>query len=159
MSVRLVTDTSVPASPLDNVRCYDLYVDGQIYSANGNSGTFLIGTVGLTGAYANDSYTVSLPNCSYTKFAYMVNLELKSFIHTVVSSGGTFTISTLPASIRPATAQRYLITGSDNGSILVCTIIVGTNGVITLYSGLNLGNFSAGVGGLPATTSITYTVN
>lgn len=159
MSVRTVSDILVPATPVENVRCYDLYVDGHIYGPTGQGGTFLIGTLGLTGAYANDSYSASLANSSYTKFGYMVNLELKQLTHTIVSSGGTFTISTLPASIRPATVQRYFVVGINNGTEGVCTLEIATNGVITLYNGANPTTFSAGVGGLPRNTSVTYNIN
>ncbi len=159
MSVSSVLDITNKAYAAKSGRFYDLYVDGQIFDPQGGSGTFLIGTIGLTGAYANDSYTVSLANSAYSKFGYMVNLQLKAFSHTVVSSGGTFTISTLPANLRPATTQRYFVIGINNGTTAVCTLEIATTGVCTLYNGANPTTFSAGVGGLPQTTSVTYNIN
>lgn len=159
MSVRTVSDVLVPATPVENVRCYDLYVDGHIHGPSGEGGTFLIGLTGLTGGYANDSYSVSIPDSSYSKFGYMVNLQLKQLTHTIVSSGGVFTISTLPTYLRPATLQRYFFVGINNGTEGVCTLEIATTGVITLYSGANPTSFSAGLGGIPRATSITYTIN
>lgn len=158
MSVRLLTDTSQVASPLDNIRCYNLQVDGQISDANGSSGTFLLGTLGLTASYPNDSYSLALSNLSYTKFGYMVNLQLRNFIHNVVSAGGVFTIGTLPTNIRPATTQRYVAEFRVANSDVSGIIEVGSNGVITLIA--PGGTFPAGFAGIPGSgTSITYTIN
>lgn len=156
MSVRLLTDTSQVASPLDNIRCYDIQVDGQFRDANGNSGTFVLGTLQLTATYDNDAYSRVLTDLSYTKFGYMVNLQLRNFIHDVVSPGGVFTVGTIPANIRPATTQRYVAELRVANSNISGIIEVGSNGIITLIP--PGGGFPTGFGGMTA-TSITFTIN
>ena len=159
MSVSTILDVEKIAYKAQSLRCYDLHVDGQIYSANGDSGTFLIGTLGLTGAYADDGYSAAITNLAYTKFAYSVNLQMKQFLHTVVGSGGVFTFSTLPAALRPASTQRYLVVGRNGGTNGICTLEIAPSGVITLYSGSTPTTFATGSSGLPNNTSVTYNIN
>jgi hypothetical protein len=158
MSVRTVTDVSVPATPVESIRCYNLTVDGQIKGASGIPGTFLISSLNLTGTYANDSYSAAMNGCAYTKFGYIVNLQLKQFEHTVVSAGSNFVFGTLPSDLRPASTQRYPIYGINGGTLQVSTLEIQPSGVITLYNGVN-STYSAGLGGIAYPISITYTIN
>lgn len=159
MSLSGILDFNNTAYESKSIRCYNLRLDGHIYDAQGNSGTYLIGTLSLTGAYSNDSFSSSYNNLAYTKFAYMVNLQLKAFTHSITNSGGVFTFSTLPESIRPLTTQRYLVIGENNGTTTPCTLEIASSGVMTLYYSSNPDVFSAGNAGLPVATSVTYTIN
>lgn len=159
MSVSALLDFENVAYDAQSVRCYNLRLDGHIYDAEGGHGTYLIGTIGITGAYANDSYTAGITNVAYSKFGYLVNLQLKQFQHTIVSSGGVFTFSTLPENIRPISEQKYIVIGVNNGTTVACTLKIATSGVMTLYYGVNPDVFAAGIGGLPVNTSVTYTIN
>lgn len=158
MSVSTLLNFDSVAYEAQSVRCYNLQVDGQIYDADGNSGTFILGTIGMTAEYVNDSYSHALNNLSYTKFGYMVNLQLRNFIHNVVLSGGVFTIGTIPSDIRPVTTQRYVIEMRVANSDVMGILEVGSNGIITLIP--PGGTFPVGFAGIPGFgTSITYTIN
>lgn len=157
MSVSGLLEFDNAAYEAQSVRCFNLRLDGSIYDANGNYGTYLIGNIDLTAAYPNDSYTVGLNNLAYTKFGHMVNLELRSFLHTVVTGGGSFTIGTIPASIRPNSVQNYVIEMRAGGVNVVGVVQIDTAGVILLTP--PGGNFTAGSGGIPTSTSVTYSVS
>lgn len=159
MSVSRVLDFENKATVSESVRCYNLWIDGNVYDINGNTGSYLVGTISMTGTYSNDSYTVGITGIAYTKIGNEINLQIKSMSHTVVSSGGTFTLGTLPVALRPITTQRYIVIGVNNGTTAACTLEIGSNGVLTLYNGVSTTTFSAGVGGFPQMTSVTYSAN
>ncbi len=73
------------------------------------------------------------------KIGKLRSIRLQSNINTA-SSAATITLSTLPADFRPFEDLSFVIRGRDNAADKVCTLVVGTNGVITISNGLTSGD-------------------
>lgn len=156
MSVRILTDTSAEKASTD-CRCYNLIVDGSITLPDDE--IIESSSVDLNLVYSNDSYTQALSDCNYSVCGNMVTLQLKQATHTIVSTGGNFTITGLPTSLRPALQQDIPILGESAGAVLMCILRISTGGVVTIYKGIPPDVFSSsGVAGLPYNITVTYSL-
>lgn len=148
MSVRKLTNQAF--DPSANIECYNIKIDGAISGATGNFAT----SGGYTGTitYTPDSYTGTTP-IKYTVIGNAVILNIKFFAHTVVTTGGAYTITGMPAAVRPAATQYAPIIGENGGSETIMSFGVDTLGNILITPA---GGFSAGAGGINQNTSVTY---
>lgn len=120
-------------------------------------------TVTLIGGSYSNSYTGTLTGCTtsptntvyYTVEGNTVTLFIGSA--TATSNATTCTLTGMPASIRPVRNQECLGGVIDNGTAEVGQYTVGTNGTITLATGLSGAFTSTGTKGISAST-ISYSL-
>lgn len=101
--------------------------------------------------------TSPTPTYSYTKIGKLVALAIFSFNCT--SNATSFTLTGLPASIRPPSlaAVSAIATGLDNSVYAAAGAYVDSTGVLTFYrNGSATGWTNSGVKGLSGTAQFTY---
>lgn len=104
--------------------------------------------------------TSPTPTYTYQKIGKIVALVIFSFNCT--SNANTFTLTGLPAAVRPAStaAIASIATAEDNSTAAIAGAYVNSSGVLTFYrNGSATGWTSSGVKGLLATAVITYTLD
>ena len=137
------------------------------------------GTLGVTGAvtvgagginltsatgtsYVTDSYTGTLTGCTtsptgtvfYVKVGNLVTLYLPTIVGT--SNTTAATITGAPAAIQPSVLRYMIGKVKDNSAYALSTIIMGTDGTITLFPTIGEGAFTASGEKGHAQMSVTY---
>jgi hypothetical protein len=118
------TSGSTTLSPVDAVTATI-----TLPSATGTLPTTLVGTytATLTGCTTSPTYTVQ-----YTLTGNVVTLRVGPVTGTSNSSAKSLT--GMPSSLWPATQNRFVVIGLDNGSSgAPCTLNIETTGVMNLY--------------------------
>ncbi len=93
----------------------------------------------------------------YVRVGGLVVLNLDDFSSTA-NTAATITSTAIPSQFRPTDTVSGIVLAYDNGSAVISTMTIGTNGVITIYNG-SAGNFTnSGTGGLFYPVVICYPV-
>ena len=127
-----------------------------------NSFTYRFGThlTNWTGIWSADKASP----LSWTLIGKIVTLMLQSTLASASNMTGTITnVTALPTYLRPTTAI-YLLTKSEQSgtpSLTGGSVLIGTNGIITIYATTALATFtsSASNTGTVICTAWTYTVD
>lgn len=122
--------------------------NGTVWISNGSTVT-----APFTGAFTGTT-TDPAPVCEYTKGGSIVVLQLP--LATATSNATTFTITGVPAIIRPTNTQVLVGRTTNSGTIGIGTIAVDSTGVMTMGTGgTGTGPFaSTGTKGIPAQTVV-----
>lgn len=109
------------------------YLVGQ--GGRAEEGSFTLTASGFSGTAPSGA-------AKYIRLGNMVLITLPALSGT--SNAVTFTLGTIPAQLRPATAQKSPpIQLTDSGALSIGTLSIGTDGVITLGLGITAAVFAA----------------
>jgi hypothetical protein len=146
----------------DRILFWDDSAGGVANLDIGASGNLVITTTSIDFASVTGSFTGTLTGVvsgsgtiKYSKNGNVVTLEVPAEI-AGVSNSTAHTITGAPAAIFPTTQQRVLAVVVENDTETLALIDIETTGVITLYTGLAQGTFTAADNDGIAKQTFTY---